>query len=263
MAPEGNRAAGVHHDDPGGLGVRRRARRACRGTEGRRRVGRRELARGRVRRPVRLRRQLRRASRHSTRRPTPRAARASYGIQSRLQVRALVVEGADGKRIALVKNDLYIPQDLLWRRTAQLLEAGDSGIARANLTMASTHNHSSPYYSSTVVGRVGVPGRLRRPLLRLLRRRAWPRRWSSAARDARAGARGRVGDASFDKTPPPLVRPGDRRRRHARPAIPNSRHRPRPDRGPLRRHLATPGSPSRSPTSSTSRSTPSSSTATT
>ena len=72
----------------------------------------------------------------------------SYGVQSRLKVRAIVVEGPDGKRVAIVKNDLYIPQDLLYRRTAQLLEAGDSGITRETLTMAVTHNHSSPYYST-------------------------------------------------------------------------------------------------------------------
>jgi hypothetical protein len=77
---------------------------------------------------------------------------ASYGIQSRLQARALVVEGPDGRRVALVKNDLYIPQDLLYRRTAQLLERGSSGITRANLTIAVTHDHSSPYYSSTSWG---------------------------------------------------------------------------------------------------------------
>ena len=77
---------------------------------------------------------------------------ASYGIQSRLSARALVVEGANGTRIALVKNDLYIPQDLLYRRTAQLLEQGDSGITRSNLTMAVTHDHSAPYYSSTSWG---------------------------------------------------------------------------------------------------------------
>lgn len=79
---------------------------------------------------------------HSTRRS------ASYGIQSRLEVRAIVVEGPDGERLAVVKNDLYIPQDLLWRRTAQLLEQGDSGIDREHFTMAVSHNHSSPYYSS-------------------------------------------------------------------------------------------------------------------
>lgn len=80
---------------------------------------------------------------HSTRRA------ASYGIQSRLKARAIVVEGPGGNRMALVKNDLYIPQDLLWRRTAQLLEAKpELKIGKANLTMAVSHDHSSPYYSS-------------------------------------------------------------------------------------------------------------------
>jgi hypothetical protein len=86
--------------------------------------------------------------------PTAESVRraASYGIQSRLQARALVVEGPDGNKVAIVKNDLYIPQDLLYRRTAQILEQGNSGITRANLTMAVTHDHSSPYYSSTAWG---------------------------------------------------------------------------------------------------------------
>jgi neutral/alkaline ceramidase-like enzyme len=80
---------------------------------------------------------------HSTRRAP------SYGIQSRLQARALVVEGPDGKRAALVKNDLYIPQDLLYRRIAQILESKpDLRIGRHNLTMTISHDHSSPYYSS-------------------------------------------------------------------------------------------------------------------
>jgi hypothetical protein len=83
---------------------------------------------------------------HSTRRAR------SYGIQSRLTIRAIVVEGNNGGRVALVKNDLYIPQDLLYRRTAQILEAGNSGINRRNLTMAVSHNHSSPYYSGTSWG---------------------------------------------------------------------------------------------------------------
>src|SRR5213593_2903141 len=51
---------------------------------------------------------------------------ASYGVQARESVRALVVKGADGKYIALVSDDHYIPQDALWRRTAQLLEADPS-----------------------------------------------------------------------------------------------------------------------------------------
>ena len=83
---------------------------------------------------------------HSTRRAS------SYGRQSQLSVRAIVVEGADGKLVAVVKNDLYLPGDLLHRRTAQLLEAGDSGVTRDTLTMAAMHNHSSPYYSSPSAG---------------------------------------------------------------------------------------------------------------
>ncbi len=80
---------------------------------------------------------------HSTKRAS------SYGIQSRLSVRALVTEGSNGQRVALVKDDLYIPEDLLTRRVAQILEAhGTSGITRRNLTIAVTHDHSSPLYSS-------------------------------------------------------------------------------------------------------------------
>jgi hypothetical protein len=84
---------------------------------------------------------------HSTRRAS------SYGIQSRLSTRALVVEGPDGARHAIVKNDLYIPQDLVWRRAAHILEqTPELGINRENLTMAVSHNHSSPMYSSTSWG---------------------------------------------------------------------------------------------------------------
>jgi len=74
---------------------------------------------------------------------------ASYGVQSRESVRALVVRGADGRYVAMVSDDHYIPQDALWRRTAQLLAADTHGlINERNLTMAVTHNHSSPSYSS-------------------------------------------------------------------------------------------------------------------
>src|SRR3712207_5804518 len=77
---------------------------------------------------------------------------ASYGIQSRLNVRALVVQADGGDKLALVKTDLYIPQDMLWRRAAQLLEAENIGIGKYNLTIAVSHNHSSPYYTSTAWG---------------------------------------------------------------------------------------------------------------
>src|SRR3954451_13742985 len=60
---------------------------------------------------------------------------ASYGVQSRESVRALVVEGADGKFVAMVSDNHYIPQDALWRRTAQLLDAQTNGaIGKSNLT---------------------------------------------------------------------------------------------------------------------------------
>ncbi len=103
---------------------------------------------------------------------------ASYGIQSRLEARALVVEGPDGRRVALVKNDLYIPQDLLYRRTAQLLEQGDSGITRANLTIAV---HARPFLAVLllhVLGRLGVPGRLSTCGSSTTTRSAWPRPWN-------------------------------------------------------------------------------------
>jgi hypothetical protein len=74
---------------------------------------------------------------------------ASYGVQSRESVRALVVKGSDGQYVALVSDDHYIPQDALWRRTAQILDADTKGVInKTNLTMSVTHNHSSPSYSS-------------------------------------------------------------------------------------------------------------------
>jgi hypothetical protein len=78
---------------------------------------------------------------------------ASYGVQSRESVRALVVKGTDGNLVALVSDDHYIPQDALWRRTAQILDAETGGLINAkNLTMSVTHNHSSPSYSSFDAG---------------------------------------------------------------------------------------------------------------
>ncbi|MEA2352803.1 MAG: hypothetical protein QOJ14_1217, partial [Thermoleophilaceae bacterium] len=83
---------------------------------------------------------------HSTRRAP------SYGIQSRLSMRAVVVQGPDGKRFALVKADFYIPQDLIWRYTAELISQEHIGIDKHNFTMAITHDHSSPMYQSTSWG---------------------------------------------------------------------------------------------------------------
>ncbi|MFN2464983.1 MAG: hypothetical protein ABR598_01815, partial [Candidatus Dormibacteria bacterium] len=85
----------------------------------------------------------------------------SYGIETRTNFRALVIEGVDGKRHAVVANNFYIAQDLINRRVAGILrdrdtaignglEAGSpTGIDDSNLTVYISHDHSSPFYSST------------------------------------------------------------------------------------------------------------------
>src|SRR3954451_13407935 len=78
---------------------------------------------------------------------------ASYGVQSRESVRALVIKGADGQYAAIVSDDHYIPQDALFKRTAQLASDATGGaLNEKNITMAVTHNHSSPSYSSLNAG---------------------------------------------------------------------------------------------------------------
>ncbi len=75
----------------------------------------------------------------------------SYGVQSRMTARAIVVRNG-AQKFALCKIDLYIPQDLLWRRAAAILAAKGIGIDQHNLVMSVTHDHSSPYYTSTAWG---------------------------------------------------------------------------------------------------------------
>lgn len=79
-------------------------------------------------------------------------------LGTRIHARALVVEGSNGERVAVVANDLYLAQDLLQRRTAQKLIEHDlvasltggvvTGITGANLAMTSSHSHTSPFYST-------------------------------------------------------------------------------------------------------------------
>jgi hypothetical protein len=76
----------------------------------------------------------------------------SYGVHSRLDYRALVVEGRDGDRVALVKSDSYLAQDLLTRRAAQILAGGSSGIGYDELVLMASHNHSSPYRTTPAAG---------------------------------------------------------------------------------------------------------------
>lgn len=76
----------------------------------------------------------------------------SYGTHSRLSVRAIVVEGLDGRRVALLKSDNYLAQDLLLRRAGQLLADAGSGVRYDDILHTASHNHSSPYYTTTSPG---------------------------------------------------------------------------------------------------------------
>lgn len=85
----------------------------------------------------------------------------SYGIETRTTFRALVIQGTDGKRLAVVANNFYIAQDLVNRRVAEILRERDrniklgvgagalTGINEANMSIYISHDHSSPFYSST------------------------------------------------------------------------------------------------------------------
>ncbi|HCS28891.1 MAG TPA: hypothetical protein DIW43_15640, partial [Spongiibacteraceae bacterium] len=72
----------------------------------------------------------------------------SYGVQSRLTARAIVVEGSNGKRIALLKTDNYLAQDTLLRRVGQILQEQGSGISHEQILHHVSHNHSSSYSST-------------------------------------------------------------------------------------------------------------------
>lgn len=79
-------------------------------------------------------------------------SKASKGVHSRLTTRALVVEGNNGEKVALVKVDNYLAQDLYTRRAAQHLAAAGSSIAYEDIVLSATHNHSSPYNMTPSVG---------------------------------------------------------------------------------------------------------------
>ena len=81
-------------------------------------------------------------------------------LGSRILTRALVVQGADGERVAVVANDLYLPNDLLNRRVGQLLQLHDAevtaglkdgplvGLTDEQVAVTVSHNHNSAFYSS-------------------------------------------------------------------------------------------------------------------
>ncbi|MEY2399478.1 MAG: hypothetical protein QOJ00_2652 [Actinomycetota bacterium] len=76
----------------------------------------------------------------------------SYGVQSRLSVRAIVIAGTSGAPIALLKSDNYLAQDMLVRRVGQLLATAGSHVTADHILYSATHNHNSPYYTTAAPG---------------------------------------------------------------------------------------------------------------
>jgi hypothetical protein len=77
---------------------------------------------------------------------------SSYGIASRLSIRALVLQSASGPPVALVKDDNYLAQDMLSRRAGQILAADGSKVTYDHILLSATHDHNSPYYSTPAAG---------------------------------------------------------------------------------------------------------------
>lgn len=80
------------------------------------------------------------------------AQHSSYGVQSRLSYRAIVVEDVQGDQVAFVKSDSYLSQDYLLRRAAQILLLKGSDISYDEIFQMASHNHSSPYYMTPSAG---------------------------------------------------------------------------------------------------------------
>src|SRR5688500_12992194 len=72
----------------------------------------------------------------------------SYGVESRLSFRTVIVEDAEGDQVAFVKSDNYLAQDALLRRAAQILAEDGSNVSYDEIMHMASHNHFSPYYSS-------------------------------------------------------------------------------------------------------------------
>ena len=77
---------------------------------------------------------------------------SSYGIASRLSMRAIVLQSPGGPPVALVKDDNYLAQDMLTRRVSQILAADGSKVTYDRILLSATHDHNSPYYSTPAWG---------------------------------------------------------------------------------------------------------------
>src|SRR5688572_15556098 len=80
------------------------------------------------------------------------AQQDSYGVQSRLSYRAIVVQDEQGDHVAFVKSDSYLAQDYLARRVGQLLLLAGSEVSYEEIFHMASHNHSSPYYMTPSPG---------------------------------------------------------------------------------------------------------------
>ena len=198
-------------------------------------------------------------------RPLLRAASPPTASSRRLSVSALVVEGPDGSRLRAGQERFLHPAgpDLPPHGTATRGRA-TAGISRRDpddggdpqpLLAVSTRRTSWGVWTFQDVFDVRF--------YNYYAPSAWRRRWRRRPREPEAGAGRGASVSSVRQDPPALVRPGDGRRRDARPATAtrDTDHDMTVD--PVRRHLATRRTRSRSRTSSTSGSTPSSSRATT
>jgi hypothetical protein len=82
------------------------------------------------------------------------------GIHSRTYAKSVVLQGPDGTRAAYVKTEVYLQQDLLWQRVAELVTGGNplhadyavEGLDPDGIMLGGTHNHSAPHYTSTAWG---------------------------------------------------------------------------------------------------------------
>ena len=206
-------------------GRRRRSRRGRR--------GRRVLARGRIRRAVRHRRQLRRRPRRRPHHPLL--------PQERL-VRDPVAPQHPGARRRGSRRGASRP-----RQERPLHTAGPAlpahcavaGAGRLGDHTGEPHDrvHPRPFLALLLVdlvGSVGLPGRLRRALLRLLREAHGPGRRGSR-RLPGAGPDRRLCQ-HLRQDPPALLRPRGRRRRHSR-RLSERGDRPRPQRRAVRRRV--------------------------
>src|SRR5205823_12261054 len=77
---------------------------------------------------------------------------SSYGVASRLSMRAIVLQSPGALPIALVKDDNYLAQDMLSRRAAQILQQDGNKVTYDHILLSASHDHNSPYYSTPAWG---------------------------------------------------------------------------------------------------------------